>query len=90
MTPHFDGRNQAAANERVNEMKKTNPKNSKRSSAPLNERFAFTIEEAVQYSGIGRTSIYALIKQKRLRSRRIAGRRLILRRDWEAFLAAGE
>ena len=50
------------------------------------EKLAYRIDEAVRASGLGRTTIYDEIKAKRLRSVKVAGRRLILRDDLEAFL----
>jgi excisionase family DNA binding protein len=47
---------------------------------------AFTIPEACDASGLGRTSIYALISSGRLRARKHGKRTLILRKDLLAFL----
>jgi excisionase family DNA binding protein len=52
------------------------------------EKIAYRIEEAVHVSGLGRTTIYDQIKNRRLRAIKVAGRRLILREDLEAFLKA--
>jgi excisionase family DNA binding protein len=41
------------------------------------EKIAFTIEQAVASSGIGRTQIYALIKEGRLEARKLGSRTLI-------------
>jgi excisionase family DNA binding protein len=52
------------------------------------EKLAFTIAEACASIGIGKTSIYELIAEGKLKSIRAAGRRLILRSDLETFLAS--
>ena len=52
------------------------------------EKIAYRIDEAVHASGLGRTTIYDEIKSLRLKSVKVAGRRLILRDDLEAFLRA--
>ena len=54
----------------------------------LPEKIAYRIEQAVHVSGLGRTTIYDEIKNRRLRAVKVAGRRLILRDDLEAFLKA--
>ena len=53
---------------------------------PAPEKLAFTIAEACASIGIGKTSIYELIAEGRLKSILAAGRRLIRRSDLEAFL----
>lgn len=50
------------------------------------EKIAFRIDEAVRASGLGRTTIYNEIKAGRLKAVMVAGRRLILRSDLEAYL----
>lgn len=54
----------------------------------LHQKLAYRIDEAVQVSGLGRTTIYDEIKNQRLKAIKVAGRRLILREDLEAFLKA--
>lgn len=54
----------------------------------LSQKIAYRIDEAVQVSGLGRTTIYDEIKHRRLKAIKVAGRRLILREDLEAFLKA--
>jgi excisionase family DNA binding protein len=39
---------------------------------------AYRINDAVQISGLGRTTLYKLIGENRLRSVRVGGRRLVL------------
>jgi excisionase family DNA binding protein len=53
---------------------------------PRPEKLAFTIAEACAAIGIGKTSIYELIAEGKLKSIQAAGRRLIRRSDLEAFL----
>ena len=47
---------------------------------------AFTIPDACKASGLGRTSLYYLIKSGHLRSRKHGSRTLILASDLRAFL----
>jgi hypothetical protein len=49
---------------------------------PFNERLGYTIDDAIQGSGLGRTSIYALIGDGTLKSKMVCGRRII---DGESF-----
>lgn len=50
------------------------------------ERLAMGVNTAAAISGLGRNSIYRLISDGILPSRKIAGRRLILREDLIAVL----
>ena len=52
------------------------------------EKLAFRIEEAVRASGLGRTTLYELIKTGQPKTIKAAGRRLVLKADLEAFLAS--
>jgi excisionase family DNA binding protein len=52
----------------------------------IDERLAFRIADAAVVSGLGKTTLYSLIKSGELPSRMTCGRRLILRRDLEALL----
>ena len=56
------------------------------SNRDIPEKLSYTIAEACAATGLGRTSIYQLIKDEKIRSLRAAGRRLILRSDLEAYL----
>ncbi len=47
---------------------------------------SLTIAQAVKASGIGRTKLYALIKEGRLKPRKCGKRTLILMADLEAFV----
>ena len=49
-------------------------------------KLAFQINEAVAASGLGRSTIYDLIRQGKIKTLKAAGRRLILREDLEAYL----
>lgn len=51
-------------------------------------KIAVSISEAVAITGIGRTSLYALIKDERLAPRKLGRRTLILVQDLEAFMAS--
>ena len=56
------------------------------SNRAIPEKLSYTIAEVCAATGLGRTSIYQLIKDEKIRSLRAAGRRLILRSDLEAYL----
>lgn len=49
------------------------------------EKAALRISDAVKAYGLSRSTFYRLFSQKKLRSYRVAGRRLILRSDLEAL-----
>lgn len=53
------------------------------------EKIALRIDEASHASGISRSQLYAEMAEGRLRSVKVAGRRLILRDDLMAFLGSG-
>ena len=50
------------------------------------DKLAYQVNEAVHVSGLGRTTIYELIKTEKLRTVKAAGRRLIMREGLEAYL----
>ena len=50
------------------------------------EPIALRINDAVAASGLSRSKLYELISMGELRAVKAGGRRLILRRDLEAFL----
>jgi predicted site-specific integrase-resolvase len=52
----------------------------------LDDRIALRVDDAVIASGLSRTTIHQEIKEGRLKSRMVAGRRLILVEDLAAFL----
>ena len=54
--------------------------------API-EPIAFTVADAVAYSGLARSRIYELIGANELASFRVGGRRLILRTALDGFIA---
>jgi excisionase family DNA binding protein len=54
--------------------------------ANVNEKRAFTISEATQYLGLGRSSIYRALERGELRRRKAGRRTLILREDLDRFL----
>jgi excisionase family DNA binding protein len=47
---------------------------------------ALTINEACRVSGLGRTKLYDLIKDGRIKARKLDKRTLIVRSDLEAYL----
>lgn len=49
--------------------------------APQAERFAFSVNDACHALGIGRTSLYELVKTGELKLIRIAGRSLVPRSE---------
>ena len=52
-------------------------------------KLAYTVDEATAALGIGKTSLYQLIKDKKLPTSKVAGRTLIKKRDLEALLDGG-
>jgi excisionase family DNA binding protein len=52
------------------------------------EKLAFTVSEVSAAVGIGKTSIYELINRGELKAIKVAGRRLVLKQDLEAFLSS--
>jgi excisionase family DNA binding protein len=52
----------------------------------LDGKRAFHVNEAISAYGLSRTTIYKLIKEGRLRTVKVAGRRLIPRDSLEALL----
>lgn len=62
----------------------------RRSTAPPLEPLAYTINDTVKVSGLGRSSIYKLIGEGKLRSVLVAGRRLIPADELRALLRGAE
>lgn len=52
-------------------------------------RLAYSVLEAAAAAGLGRTTIYELIKQGRLPSRKIGKRRIIAAADLERLILQG-
>lgn len=52
----------------------------------MREKLAFTIPEAVAATGLGRTTIYELIKRGELPIVKVGARSLVRRQDLEAML----
>ena len=50
------------------------------------DKLAYTVDQACWAAGLGRNSLYDLMNSGTLPSRRVAGRRLILREDLLAVL----
>lgn len=50
------------------------------------ERGALNVRAAAQYLSIGRSSVYELVKDRKVRDVKIAGRRVILREDLDRLL----
>jgi excisionase family DNA binding protein len=55
---------------------------------PPLEKLAYTVPEFCEATGIGKTSLYELINEGKLKAIKAAGRRLILKSDAQAFLAS--
>jgi hypothetical protein len=82
-----------AASDRGRAVKQSDaPPRQKASAAPPRkqiqpgDKLAFTIDEAVQSSSLGQTSIYQAIKDKKLIMRKYGSRSVITRGDLVAFL----
>lgn len=56
--------------------------------AAASEKLAFRMKEAAHAAGLSKSTLYDEITAGRLKSVKVAGRRLILREDLEAFLRA--
>jgi excisionase family DNA binding protein len=50
------------------------------------EKLAWSVDEAAQIFGIGRSAIYEEIRSGRLRARKVGARTIILKEDGLAFL----
>ena len=55
-------------------------------TVPLSERAALSVRDAGIYAGIGRTKIYQLLEEQKLRSVKIGDRRLVLRESIDRLL----
>ena len=53
----------------------------------MQERTALSIAEAARSIGVGRSTLYAIIKSGRLPVRKLGSRTLVLKIDLEAFVA---
>lgn len=53
-------------------------------------QLAYSIEDTMQATRLGKTKIYALIKEGRLTARKIDKRTVILKDDLERFLSSSE
>lgn len=54
----------------------------------MSEHKAYSILETAQILGIGRSTLYALIKEGQLPVRKLGKRTLVLREDLEHFMAS--
>lgn len=52
------------------------------------QKLGYTIDQAVDRSGLGRTSLFEAMREKRLTARKYGRRTIILAADLEAFLAS--
>ncbi len=55
---------------------------------PACERKALSVDDAIPYSGVGRTTLYKFLAEGRLRSLKVGRKRLILREDLDDLLMA--
>jgi excisionase family DNA binding protein len=53
---------------------------------PFSERRALRMDEATQYSGLGKTSIYDAIRAGQIEATKVGRRRLIFRESLDRFL----
>ena len=56
---------------------------------PFNERISCTVAEACDSTGLGRTTVYELIKEGRIETRKIGKRTLILVPSLRAMMSTG-
>ena len=54
----------------------------------MNDKLALTVEEAARVTGIGRSKLYAAMKDGLLQARKFGRRTIILPGDLEKFLSA--
>ena len=59
-------------------------------NSPASERISYGIGDAVRATGLGRTTIYRLIKDGELKSVMIGGRRLIPAHELRNLLSQGD
>lgn len=52
----------------------------------MQQKLAFTVEQATEASGVGRTALFAAVRTGRLRARKLGRRTLILVADLQNFL----
>jgi excisionase family DNA binding protein len=57
---------------------------------PFSERRALRMDEATQYSGLGKTSIYDAIRAGKIKATKVGKRRLIFRESLDRFLTSTE
>jgi excisionase family DNA binding protein len=55
----------------------------------LDPPLAFTVKECERATGLSHTTVYTEIREGRLPSIFVGGRRLVLRKDLEAYLESG-
>jgi hypothetical protein len=69
--------------------KKTNSAASSAIDAATNGApIAMTLDDAVKFSGVGRSSLYCAIREGALIARKAGSRTIIMRDDLQAFVAA--
>jgi excisionase family DNA binding protein len=49
-------------------------------------KLSMTVDDAVEYSGVGRTKLYELFKEKKLTALKCGRRTLVLREELDAFI----
>jgi excisionase family DNA binding protein len=62
-------------------------RNTPTNAIPTEEIMLFGVDQAAAVLGIGRTNVYALMRDGKLRSVKVGGRRLIPRSALESFVA---
>ena len=65
----------------------TTMRNTPTTTIPTEEIMLFSVDQAAAVLGIGRTNVYALMRDGKLRSVKVGGRRLIPRTALETFVA---
>jgi excisionase family DNA binding protein len=69
-------------------MKLSNTSTSTRKSS-VDERLAYSVDDAAQAVGLGKSTLYREMAEGRLRYRKVGDRRLILKDDLLAWLSSG-
>lgn len=52
--------------------------------------YSFSLEQIVDLTGLGRTSVYQAIRDRKLTARKVGRRTIVLKADLEAFLSGLE
>ena len=89
-TGQADGRHMTEPSAEHTTLQQSPPINAKAATRQPADALAFTVQSACALTGLGRTTMYALMRAGTLRRIRIGGRTLIAADSLRAMLAGGE